>query len=188
MSSFEERETSYYTREEMKQALLGYITCFDAPKIKEIIFREIKADKKTKEIIYKRILKAKLNQDWWDFEISKKLAVELTHIFKLCIELMAGYFAVIEGGLEGEAFGELERLEADLEAEKINEQQYIERCNFVRDKKDSEEHLLSLCVSECSVMGLMNPAIKENADGSRTNILVFKVMCVPRGWSGAFVL
>jgi hypothetical protein len=170
MSSFEERETSYYTREEMKQALLGYITCFDAPKIKEIIFREIKADKKTKEIIYKRILKAKLNQDWWDFEISKKLAVELTHIFKLCIELMAGYFAVIEGGLEGEAFGELERLEADLEAEKINEQ------------------LLSLCVSECSVMGLMNPAIKENADGSRTNILVFKVMCVPRGWSGAFVL
>jgi len=188
MSSFEERETSYYTKEEMKQALLGYITCFDAPKIKEIIFEEIKADKKTKNNIYKRILKAKLNQDWWDFESPKNLAAELTHIFKLCIELMEGYFAATEGGLEGEAFRELERLETDLEAEKINEQQYIERCNYVRDKKDSEEHLLSLCVNESSVMGLMKPAIKEKADGTRTNILVFKVMCVPRGWSGAFIL
>ena len=175
-----------YSEEEMGRHLLIYITCFNAPKIKEIIFEDLKANKKTKESIYKRILKAKNNQKWWECQDKKILATELTLIWKLCVELMKGYFAAIEGGLEGEAFRELESLEADLEAEKINEQQYIERCNYVRDKKDAEEDLMSLCV--CSLIGKVYPATREEEDGTRTDFEVFRVMCLPCGWSGAIVL
>jgi hypothetical protein len=168
----------------MEKDVMIYLKHLNATSINTLINENFdKYSKQTRKNILKRILKYINGFDWWELDKVPDLAIELTLIWKLSLKVMKGYFELQEDGLLGEAQRELERLETDLEAEKINEQQYIERCNYVRNKKDTEECLMNVYV--CSLLGKINPAIKEYDDGTRTKTLALRIMCLPCGWSGA---
>jgi hypothetical protein len=53
-------------------------------------------------------------------------------------------------------------------------------------KKDNEEALMELCI--CSLIGKLNNAIREEENGDRTQFKIFRIMCLPCGWSGAVVI
>lgn len=183
MSSNVECEIFTYTKDRMEHELMIYINKLKDTSIKKIINSELDTSEKNKKNVYKRILKFKVGLDWWEYDTRQNLAIELTLIWKLALKVMRGYYSTLDGGLEGEAHRELEELEKEMEEEKINEQEYIQRCNIIRDLKNEKEILLDAC--SCSLLGNINDAIKENADGTKTNIIVFRVMCLPCGWGGA---
>lgn len=182
MSSNAECEIFTYIKDRMEHDLMIYINHLKDTSIKSVINRELDTSEKNKKNVYKRILKFKAGLDWWEYDTRQNLAIELTLIWKLAVKSMRGYYSTREGGLEGEAHRELEELEKEIEEEKINEQEYIQRCNIIRDLKDEKEILLDACI--CSLLGKINDGIKENADGTKTNIIVFRVMCLPCGWNG----
>jgi hypothetical protein len=183
--SIDECDVFSYTKVEM-ELHLSFITCFDAPKIKEIIDNLVRADDETKKNIYRRVLKCKMFQDWWQTENEKSLAIELTHIWKVCRKLMSWFYESEEDGIDGKAYRDLSELEKELEDDKINEQQYIVRCNQLRDTKNREEKILDAC--PCSLLGNINECVSEEDDGTKTHYKIFRVMCLPCGWSGACVV
>jgi len=183
MSSTEECQIFLYSKERMENELMIFINHLKNTSIKSVVYRELDTTETNKKNVYKRILKFKTGFDWWEYDTRKNLAIELTLIWKLSIKSMKGYYSTKEGGLEGEAHRELADLEKEMEEGKINEHEYIQRCNRIRDMKNDNEVLMDACI--CSLLGNINDAITENDDGSKTTIKVFRVMCLPCGWGGA---
>jgi len=183
--SIDECDVFSYTKIQMELPL-SYITCFDAPKIKEIIDNLVRADDETKKNIYKRVLKCKMFQDWWQTEDEKILAIELTHIWKVCRKLMTWFYEGAEDGIDGEAFRNLSKLEKELEDDEINEQMYIEKCNHLKDRKNMEEKILDAC--PCSLLGKINDCVTDEDDGTKFHYKIFRVMCLPCGWTNACVV
>jgi hypothetical protein len=183
-STITECEIFTYTVEEMERMLMSYIDHLKDTAIKTVISRELSnTSEKNRKNVYKRILKFKNGLDWWDCISREMLATELTLIWRLGVKSMKGYYSTKEGGLEGHAFRELEDLEKEMEEGKINEHEYIQRCNIIRDIKVENEKIMNACI--CSILGKVDDAEIVEDDGSIIDTKVFRVMCLPCGWGGA---
>ena len=180
-NSSAECEVFTYHKSDMTGLIMPYFILIKDTAIKHLIDEKFhNISKNVRKNIYKRILTYKTDGDWWgETENFDVLNTELTIIWKLAVIILTEFYKQTEGGLDGEAFRDLEKNEEDLKNSKINEHEYIKNCNFLKRKKEFEEELLNVCI--CSVLGVVNDCIVENK-GVKINSKVIQIMCLPCGW------
>ena len=182
-----ESEVFTYTKSSMTAMIMRHFIVIKDYAIKNLIDESFGyISKNVRKNIFKRILKYKTGCDWWgETEISDVLTTEITIIWKLSVIIFKEFIKQTEGGIDGEAFRDLEKNEEDLKNNKINEQRYIINCNVLKEKKQVEEELLDVCI--CSVLGLINECcVIINGVTERT--MCIRIMCLPCGWCGGSLI
>jgi hypothetical protein len=185
MSSFyssTECEVFTYTKGEMIKTIMPYFYIIKDFSLKNLIDEKFDyISKNVRKNIYKRILKYKIDGDFWgETEQSDSLTTELTIIWKLAVIVFKEFIKQTEGGIDGENFRYLEKIEEDLKNNKINEQEYITYCNNLKLKKEVEEELFNVCI--CSVLGVVNDCWTGNNGETKIRSMCIRIMCLPCGW------
>jgi len=194
-------EMFIYDKEDFETQVMCWFKFWNAKDIKEYIDEEIcDSLKPFKTAVYKRILNQKNGKDWFIStrvlsQVEKeKEREELITIWKLSIKTQKDFYLTnyemnpdedddedrpdFLKGMDAWFYETLEGYEKDLEQEKINEQEYITRCNNMRIDKKKTEDLLSACI--CSVMGRQNKARIGGPDAPISD--VFRILCMPCGF------
>jgi hypothetical protein len=195
-----ECEVFCYNKEEFERDIMTWFNPFPAKNLKEII--DIELDKKPKSFrqqVYRRMLNYKNNKNWWiDRDVTlfqkEQEREELLAIWKFGIETAKDFYlscfkethqtvsddkTEIQRAIDSWFYKTLADFDLKLEAEEINEQQYITRCDNMKHDKIQTENLLSACV--CSAIGRQNRGIIQ---GSNEPIDMFRIICMPCGFLG----
>ena len=122
-----------------------------------------------KNAVFQRLIRYKKGEDYWADEGNfTKSAQELVAIWKMARIAVKGTIydelSVVEYAQE-----RLEALETELKEGNINEQRYIEKCNWIKFVKERDEKLLSGCA--CNVIG--------NIDDDDDDL---EIICLPCDW------
>jgi len=149
---------------------------YTATEIKDIINANIRTGGSAfKNAVYRRIINYRVGKDnWWlsmeEIRNSTKITRELVAIWKLVINIKRGIYSDIS--VEDFGHNKFEALEKQLVDGEINEQTYIEECNFIKLIKEVDEQLMDCC--SCCPIGSMNPH-----EGGEP---VLRIMCLPCDW------
>jgi len=166
-----------YVKEEFETHILYHFKSgnkYTAAEIKRIVYEEIALDDdKFKADVFRRIISFRTGRDWWlepkDFSKSTQVARELVAIWKIMVHIIESSYE--DTSVEEFAQERLNDVEIDLADGKINEQTYIEKCNWIMKLKDIDEELLNVC--SCCCIGSITPKVNEK----------LKIICLPCGWN-----
>ena len=149
---------------------------YTATEIKEIIDANIRTGGSAfKNAVYRRIISYRVGKDnWWlSMEESRnrtKITRELVAIWKLMVNIKTGIYSDIS--VEDFGHNKFEALEKQLVDGAINEQTYIEECNFIKFMKEVDEQLMDCC--PCCPIGSMN--LQSGGEP------VLRIMCLECDW------
>ena len=202
-----EFEQFIYDKADFERDIMCWVAVPPAKEMKRMIDVDFATKPKCfRNTVYRRILNYKTKTGRWWVEGWKLLTPyqqqqeqeELIAIWKMGIDLCRNFYiqcyedkhpdeeedeeGEVEDGNQQRAldfhFYEcLEKFEGELEKEEINEQQFITRCNNMRDHKKQLENLLRACV--CSTMCRHNQAY-INGNTERKDVVRF--VCMPCGF------
>jgi len=116
-----------------------------------------------KQSIMKRIIAWNTGKEWWpenreaeNREVAKEVAKELFAIWELHLFIMRSLIYYEQTVVEF-AHDRLEDLEKKLSDGIINEQQYIQKCNWIKLCKERDEKLYNVCprsaISSINIIG-----------------------------------
>jgi len=199
-----ECEQFIYTKNRFERDIMTWIETPSAKVIKNIIDEDFENKPKClRTAVYKRILNYKNTKCWWieNFELltqneREKQQEEMIIIWKLGRNLCKAFYiqrwndcwdlnddydgnnddSDIQKAIDSYFYNTLAEFEAELEKEEINEQQFITRCNNMKDHKEILGDLLNVCV--CSVICRYNKGTTN--DEQPTDVL--RIMCMPCGF------
>ena len=165
-----------YEMEKFDLEIISYFKTHTTADIKNYIDDEMERSSKTfKSAVLRRIVSYKIGKSWWleDETICSRSKVtrELVAIWILVIKIKKLCYG--NQSVEDYAQDRLADVEKDLADGKFNEQTYIEKCNWIKHLKETDEELLDCCI--CSPIGSMNSPI-----GWSNTIL--RIVCLPCGW------
>ena len=130
-----------------------------------------------KYAVFRWIMKFRKGEDVWWFSSEHKvedrtrIAKELVAIWKLCILLLHAFYE--SPSVAEFAHERLDDVQKLLENGEINEQTYIERCNWIKHCKEVDEQLINCC--PCHAIGSLS--IARGIDEP-----VLRICCLPCGW------
>ena len=166
-----------YDKEDFGYFILNYLKRAFTPKdIKNIIEAEMTSASQTfRNNVFRRIIAFRVGGDWWYSNSQHcnrtKVTRELVAIWKLVTRLHKSMFA--DKSVEEYAHEHLAEYEKKLHDGEINEQEFIEKSNWIMRCKDSDEALVDCC--SCCVVGSMN--IPEDMTE-----YILRIVCLPCGW------
>jgi len=144
--------------------------------IRELIDVEFPTASKTfRNSVFRRIIALRVGGDWWleDSSICNhtKTTRELVAIWKIVLSIMryAVYSTISVNEFASERLAEVE---IRVMSGEINEQTYIEHCDWIKKCKEKDEALMDCC--SCCPIGSMN-----QQEGGKA---VLRIMCLPSGW------
>lgn len=202
-----ECEVFCYEENEFERDIMRWFKPIPAMYIKMFIDEELESKPSCfRKAVYKRILNFKNEKDWFISmreltQLEKEQECEeLFAIWKIGIQHAKDYYlSCYESNQHDEEenededeerpkllraidswfFKTLTEFDTELEKGKINEQEYITRCNNMKNHKKITEDLLTVCL--CSAIGRQNKARIGDAD-TYTNM--FRIICMPCGFLG----
>jgi len=187
-----ECEMFLYTKEEFERDIMVSLKVYSAKELKEIIDEQLEEKSKNfRTSVFKRILNQQNNKKWWigncltNFEKTQEQE-EFVAIWKMSIYSQRGFYLScyedkkLPEAIDSWFHNTLEEGETKLKEGKINEQQYINYCNNLKDGKERTQDLLNVCI--CSVIGRQNRARIGKSDGPIVDI--FRITCMPCGFNG----
>ena len=167
-----------YNKEDFGADILYYLKeCFTTVELKKFIDTTIETGSATfRSAVYRRIISFRVGkEDWWlsmaDIHNCTKIAKELVAIWKLVITMKRNII-YDKMSVEDYAHERLEAVEKRLVDGEINEQTYIEKCNWIKHLKEIDEAQMDCC--SCCPIGSMNPH-----EGGEP---VLRIMCLPCDW------
>jgi len=163
-----------YTKEEFEREIMPFFEDYTAVQLKELTYDIMgRCSESFKKLVNKRIISRNLGKDWWPNYGDTKGTKEILAIWKMYVyvikNLIYNTITVVDYAHE-----RLEELEEDLSRGIWNEQQYIEKANWIKKCRDNDDKLCNCC--SCSVIGSMNPMEDGDID------IVFSVVCLPCGF------
>lgn len=168
-----------YDKEDFENECMFHFTDNFTPRsIKSFIDANMEhATASFRSAVYRRIISCKVGKEWWlnenDLNNHTKITRELVAIWKLVISLKKLVYD--DQTVEQFAQNRLAEVEKMLADGEINEQTFIEKCNWIMEVKNSDEALVNCC--PCNPIGTMNPTL------SASNVL--RIVCLPCGWDNA---
>jgi len=197
-----ECEQFIYDKADFERDIMCWVKIPPAKDLKRLIDEDFRLKPKCfRTAVYKRILNYKTETGRWWIENWKLLTTcqreqeqeELTAIWKMGRDLCRNFYLQqwddssesdddddeddTKKAVNFHFYSTLEKFEEQLEKEEINEQQFITRCNNMKDHKKQLETLFNACA--CSTMCRHNQAMI----GESTELTdVLRIICMPCGF------
>jgi uncharacterized membrane protein YwzB len=168
-------ELFMYNKEQFaKEVMIFFGTNVSAREVSDFIDDYMNQSSPTfRKSVFRRIMSFKVGNEFWAITETnnESLVRELVAIWKLYVRMTKGIFE--EKTVEEFAQEKLENSEKQLEDGIINEQQYIDSCNWIMKRKEDDERIVDCC--SCSPIGSMNKSTDDE--------LILRIVCLPCDWN-----
>ena len=160
-----------YTKDKFKYEVMDYF-------IKNENFKDFinniyddKIGSKLKKRLIKRINLCKSEEEWWLLEETNNTN-DLLHLWNISNDIKE--YAIYQNGVENYAHEQLENVREQVESGKITEQEYIDKCNWIKYRKEEDENLMD--AYKRKVIGNMH----KNEDLDK---VALHIICLPSVWN-----
>lgn len=162
-----------YNKDEFELNIISCFKNFPTSDMREFIDIEMgpNCGQTFKNSVFRRIISYKVGKNWW-FKVDDScrrsvVTRELVAIWKLVISHKRIAYEFDGQTIEAYCQDRLADVEKDLADGKFNEQTYIDKCNWIKHLKETDEELLDCC--DCCPIGSFNSQ-------------VLNIICMPCEW------